>query len=172
MFCINTFTTKLLMLHYSTGLHQALHSRPTLSTYSQLPQTLGGDASTCMLWLVMLYIQCCCCLLQSPLQALAEDADLHVRELAFAARQYATAIAEDPHDYDALYNHGLVLQELSNKLPGASKEQVQFLRQVSQPCQDSTSSAKSCNSAGHQRGVVAHLSSFAVHWRECTDTLK
>eukprot|EP00877_Chromochloris_zofingiensis_P000186 jgi/Chrzof1/10168/Cz04g31140.t1 len=67
---------------------------------------------------------------KSPLQALAEDADLHVRELAFAARQYATAIAEDPHDYDALYNHGLVLQELSNKLPGASKEQVQFLRQA------------------------------------------
>ncbi|KIZ04070.1 hypothetical protein MNEG_3883 [Monoraphidium neglectum] len=47
---------------------------------------------------------------QSPLQTLAQDPDLHVRELAFAARQYALSLAHAPKDYDSLYNHGLVLQ--------------------------------------------------------------
>jgi hypothetical protein len=67
---------------------------------------------------------------QAALGALAEDSDLHVRELAFAARQYAVATAEQPDDYDALYNHGLVLQELSGKLQQASAEQAAMLRQV------------------------------------------
>jgi hypothetical protein len=53
-----------------------------------------------------------------------------VRELAFAARQYAVATAEDPGDYDALYNHGLVLQELSGRLPAASADQATMLKQV------------------------------------------
>lgn len=67
---------------------------------------------------------------QPPLNQLAEDADLHVRELAFAARQYAVATADNPTDYDALYNHGLVLQELSGRLPAGSAEQAGLLRQV------------------------------------------
>jgi len=67
---------------------------------------------------------------QPPLDQLSEDPDLHVRELAFAARQYAVATAENPRDYDALYNHGLVLQELSGRLPAASAEQAAMLRQV------------------------------------------
>ncbi|KAF8072959.1 HLB1 [Scenedesmus sp. PABB004] len=66
--------------------------------------------------------------LQPPLAALAEDADLHVRELAFAARQYAVATAEQPGDFEGLYNHGLVLQELSGKLPPGSAEQAAMLR--------------------------------------------
>jgi hypothetical protein len=40
------------------------------------------------------------------------------------------ATAEQPDDYDALYNHGLVLQELSGKLQQASAEQAAMLRQV------------------------------------------
>eukprot|EP00882_Tetradesmus_deserticola_P029949 GHRQ01033586.1.p1 GENE.GHRQ01033586.1~~GHRQ01033586.1.p1 ORF type:complete len:292 (+),score=102.29 GHRQ01033586.1:299-1174(+) len=68
--------------------------------------------------------------LPAPLSALAEDSDLHLRELAFAARQYAVATAEQPDDYDALYNHGLVLQELSGKLQPASAEQAAMLRQA------------------------------------------
>jgi hypothetical protein len=74
--------------------------------------------------------RCCTWCVQAPLSALAEDADLHVRELAFAARQYEVATAEQPDDYDALYNHGLVLQELSGKLQQASAEQAAMLRQV------------------------------------------
>ena len=61
---------------------------------------------------------------------LSEDPDLHVRELAFAARQYAVAKASSPGDYDALYNHGLVLQELSGRLPAGSTDQASMLRQV------------------------------------------
>jgi len=68
--------------------------------------------------------------LQAPLNRLAEDPDLHVRELAFAARQYAVATAENPGDYDGLYNHGLVLQELSGRLPAGSADQAGLLRQV------------------------------------------
>lgn len=68
--------------------------------------------------------------MQAPLSKLAEDSDLHVRELAFAARQYAVATAEQPTDFNALYNHGLVLQELSTKLPAASADQAAMLRQV------------------------------------------
>lgn len=76
--------------------------------------------------------------LQAPLDQLAEDPDLHVRELAFAALQYALATAENPAHFDALYNHGLVLQELSSKLPAASAEQASMLRQVcSKPAQAS-----------------------------------
>lgn len=71
-----------------------------------------------------------CCLAQAPLSKLAEDSDLHVRELAFAARQYAVATAENPADFDALYNQGLVLQELSGKLTAGSPEQAAMLRQV------------------------------------------
>ncbi len=68
--------------------------------------------------------------MQSSLQSLAEDSDLHIRELAYAARQYATATAENCQDYDALYNHGLVLQELAGKLASGCADQVAFLRQV------------------------------------------
>lgn len=52
----------------------------------------------------------CKCLVQTPLEQLTEHSDLQVRELAFTARQYGTATAQDPSDYDAYYHHGLVLQ--------------------------------------------------------------
>jgi hypothetical protein len=68
--------------------------------------------------------------LQSTINNLAGDNDLHVRELAFAARQYASANPSDPKDYDGHYNHGLVLQELSGKLPPGSTDQVNFLKEV------------------------------------------
>lgn len=71
-----------------------------------------------------------CYLPQPPLAQLSQDPDLHVRELAFAARQYAGASGADPADYDSLYNHGLVLQELSGGLPAASAEAAAMLRQV------------------------------------------
>jgi len=67
---------------------------------------------------------------QTPLQVLTEHSDLHVRELAFAARQYAIATASTPGDHDALYHHGLVLQELSAKVPPGSEDQIAFLKQV------------------------------------------
>lgn len=57
-----------------------------------------------------------------------------MRELAFAARQYAVATATNPGDYDALYNNGLVLQELSGRLPAGSSEQAGMLRQVREGC--------------------------------------
>ncbi|OIW20541.1 hypothetical protein TanjilG_14404 [Lupinus angustifolius] len=38
------------------------------------------------------------------------------RVLTFAARRYATAIERNPHDYDALYNWALVLQESADNV--------------------------------------------------------
>jgi hypothetical protein len=80
---------------------------------------------------MLLLTRCVAPLLLQPLLAqLSEDPDLTCRELSFAARQYEVATAQAPGDYDALYNHGLVLQELSGRLPAASKEQAMILRQV------------------------------------------
>lgn len=59
-----------------------------------------------------------------------DDIDYHVRELAFAAKQYSDTAHDRPADYDTLYNHGLVLQELAGKMANGSREQVMFLRQA------------------------------------------
>lgn len=97
------------------------------------------------------------CAVQAPLSQLAEDPDLHVRELAFAARQYAVATAEHPGDYDALYNHGLVLQELSGKLPAASAEQAAMLRQVG--CCWSGAPGRGSSHAGRRSRSIS-----VIHW--------
>lgn len=74
---------------------------------------------------------CCNVIPQPPLDTLASDPDLHVRELALAARQYAAASAAGaPTDHDTLYHHGLVLQELAGRLQQGSADQAAMLRQV------------------------------------------
>lgn len=61
------------------------------------------------------------------------EGDLQLRELALAANQYASIEATagpGSSDYDVLYNHGLVLQELAGRLPQNPHEQLALLRQV------------------------------------------
>lgn len=62
------------------------------------------------------------------------SSDLQTRELAFAAKQYSSCCTASPDDsnYDMLYNHGLVLQELAARLIPGSTEQVVMLQEVSQ----------------------------------------
>lgn len=60
------------------------------------------------------------------------SADLQTRELAFAAKQYSSCCTASPDDsnYDTLYNHGLVLQELAVRLVPGSPDQVVMLQEV------------------------------------------
>lgn len=66
-----------------------------------------------------------------PLPAgLAENKDPQVRELAFAAQKYGAAGIKDPGDFEAIYNHGLALQELALRCSGSRESQEHLLRQV------------------------------------------
>lgn len=60
------------------------------------------------------------------------SSDLQTRELAFAAKQYSSCCTASPNDsnYDTLYNHGLVLQELAVRLVSGSPDQVVMLQEV------------------------------------------
>jgi hypothetical protein len=77
-----------------------------------------------------------------------------VRELAYAARQYAVATTDNPADFDALYNHGLVLQELSGKLPAASSEQAAMLRQACSRYESALSLKSNSHAALYNWGVA------------------
>ena len=46
------------------------------------------------------------------------------------ADQYEAVSASGSADYDALYNHGLVLQELAGKIPMNQPEHAKLLQQV------------------------------------------
>lgn len=52
------------------------------------------------------------------------------RELALAAQRYAAAAAADAADYEAVYNHGLALQELATRAGGSPSRHFQLLTQA------------------------------------------
>ncbi len=62
---------------------------------------------------------------------LPPGADSGTRELAAAAQRYAAAAAANATDYEAVYNHGLALQELATRAGGGKPQQFQLLSQVS-----------------------------------------
>lgn len=64
-----------------------------------------------------------------PLQ-LASVEDVSVRELAFAAQRYNRLAQREPDDFEAVYNHGLALQELALRATASRHEQLQLLQQV------------------------------------------
>lgn len=64
-----------------------------------------------------------------PIQ-LTETKDPQVRELAFAAQKYGAASVRDPGDFEAIYNHGLALQELALRCSETRENQEILLRQV------------------------------------------
>ena len=65
---------------------------------------------------------------------IAHTKDPHVRELAFAAQKYGAAGLRDPGDFEAIYNHGLALQELALRCSGSRENQEFLLRQVCPEC--------------------------------------
>lgn len=71
-------------------------------------------------------------MLPLPIQ-LTETKDSQVRELAFAAQKYGTAGIRNPGDFEAIYNHGLALQELALRCSETREDQEALLRQVSLP---------------------------------------
>jgi hypothetical protein len=52
-----------------------------------------------------------------------EESDFVLKDLAFAAQQYAVALETNPNDFDTLYNYGLVLQ-VGARLCGAWADQI------------------------------------------------
>lgn len=90
-----------------------------------------------------------------------EELDYHIRELAFAAKQYAGATADNPNDFDALYHHGLVLQELASKLQdwdaktgSTQTEQISFLQQACQLYQSALNIQPNAHAALYNWGVA------------------
>ena len=64
---------------------------------------------------------------------LSDTADHTIRELAFAAQRYGKAAQRDPEDFEAVYNHGLALQELALRSGNSRNEQQKLLTQVQVP---------------------------------------
>ncbi|GLC41926.1 hypothetical protein PLESTF_000101200 [Pleodorina starrii] len=65
----------------------------------------------------------------------ASESDLVLRELALAANQYQKAEAAagpSGQDFETLYNHGLVLQEMAGKLHSSPADQLKLLQQASE----------------------------------------
>jgi hypothetical protein len=63
---------------------------------------------------------------------LTDITDPVVRELALAAQRYGRAGQRDPGDFEAIYNHGLALQELALRSNSSRPHQELLLRQVRQ----------------------------------------
>lgn len=98
-----------------------------------------------------------------PTQA-AEEADYHVRELVFAAKQYSATNTEGTPDYDSLYNHALVLTELANKIQPGSHEQLAFLQQACEKYEAAVQLRAGSQGALYNWGVA--LSELAHWYRE------
>ena len=71
--------------------------------------------------------------------SLEDETDPHIKDLLFAAKRYAALIQTDGNNFEAVYNHGLVLQGLAAKFrmrisggnrDGELKQVWQLLRQV------------------------------------------
>ncbi|MEW5309228.1 MAG: hypothetical protein WDW38_001130 [Sanguina aurantia] len=84
------------------------------------------------------------------------SSDLQTRELAFAAKQYSSCCTASPDDsnYDMLYNHGLVLQELAARLIPGSTEQVVMLQEACEKYESALSHQPSSHAALYNWGVA------------------
>ncbi|KAK9803421.1 hypothetical protein WJX72_010561 [[Myrmecia] bisecta] len=89
----------------------------------------------------------------TPVQV-PEGADHHVRELAFAAQRYAKAAQRDTADFDAVYNHGLALQELATRLGAAPSDQLRLLNQACQRYEAAWRLRESSHAALYNWGVA------------------
>jgi hypothetical protein len=62
-----------------------------------------------------------------------KSADHNTRELAYAAQRYGKAAQRDALDFDAIYNHGLALQELASRVQKSRSDQLRLLSQACDP---------------------------------------
>lgn len=74
-----------------------------------------------------------------------------VRELTLAAQRYGRAGQRDPGDFEAIYNHGLALQELALRSNSSRPQQELLLRQVITP-PPATTATISCLRSANCRG--------------------
>ena len=56
--------------------------------------------------------------------------DPRSRELNFAAKRYSAASIQNPNDFHAIYNHGLVLQELAGIKGRRTADHERLLKEV------------------------------------------
>ncbi|KAK9826480.1 hypothetical protein WJX81_003553 [Elliptochloris bilobata] len=59
-----------------------------------------------------------------------KSADPTTRELALAAQRFARAAQRQPDDFEAVYNHGLALQELATRAGASRAEQLRLLAEA------------------------------------------
>ena len=59
-----------------------------------------------------------------------KSADPTTRELALAAQRFARAAKRQPGDFEAVYNHGLALQELATRAGASRAEQLRLLAEA------------------------------------------
>ena len=59
-----------------------------------------------------------------------KSADPVTRELALAAQRFARAAQRQPGDFEAVYNHGLALQELGARASASRTEQLRLLAEA------------------------------------------
>lgn len=101
--------------------------------------------------------------LPAPAIDLPASADADTRELAVAAQRYAEAASEDAADFEAVYNHGLALQELATRSSSDPVRHFQLLTQACQRYEVACSLRSGSHACAYNWGVA--LSDLAKHHR-------
>ncbi|CAL8468113.1 g7652 [Coccomyxa elongata] len=91
-----------------------------------------------------------------------KSADHSTRELAFAAQRYAKAAQRNSADFEAIYNHGLALQELASRVTSSRDEQMRLLQQACERYEAAWKLRQSSHSALYNWGVALSDMSRAV----------
>ncbi|KAK9901717.1 hypothetical protein WJX75_009968 [Coccomyxa subellipsoidea] len=91
-----------------------------------------------------------------------KSADHSTRELAFAAQRYAKVAQRDSTDFEAIYNHGLALQELASRVTSSRDEQMRLLAQACERYEAAWRLRQSSHSALYNWGVALSDMSRAV----------
>lgn len=94
---------------------------------------------------------------------LVASADAGTRELAVAAERYAEAAANNADDFEAVYNHGLALQELATRSGNDRQLQYRLLKEACQNYEIAWSLRNNSHACAYNWGVA--LSDLAKHHR-------
>uniref|UniRef100_A0A061R3J5 Uncharacterized protein n=1 Tax=Tetraselmis sp. GSL018 TaxID=582737 RepID=A0A061R3J5_9CHLO len=93
---------------------------------------------------------------QIPLPPLSvrEVQDARSRELMFAAKRYSAAFIDNPNDFHAVYNHGLVLQELASVKGRRPADQERLLLEACERYGAALSISRSAHAVLYNWGVA------------------